>query len=79
MTEADEPDDRDKRLAELRANLEQAHAALMTAVREDLASGRGPSRIARHSGWTREYIGKIRDGEAGGPYGRRRKKADPDE
>jgi hypothetical protein len=69
--DADEPNDRDRRLEQLRADLDKAHAELMGAIREDLAAGVTPSRIGRHAGWTREYIGKIRDGKAGGPLRRR--------
>lgn len=69
--DADEPNDRDRRLERLRGKLDKAHAELMGAIREDLAEGATPSRIARHAGWTREYIGKIRDGKAGGPLRRR--------
>jgi hypothetical protein len=69
--DADEPNDRDRRLERLRGQLDEAHATLMTAIREDLADGVTPSRIARHAGWTREYIGKIRDGKAGGALRRR--------
>lgn len=69
--DADEPNDRDRRLEQLRGDLDKAHAALIAAIREDLAEGKTPSRIARHAGWTREYIGKIRDGKAGGPLRRR--------
>lgn len=57
----DEPDDRDRRLERLRKRYDRARADLMQAIREDLAAGRGPSRIARHTNWTREYIAKIRD------------------
>lgn len=69
--DTDEPDERDLRLERLRAELDKAHASLMDAIRQDLADGYKPSRIARHAGWTREYIGKIRDGKAGGPLRRR--------
>ena len=38
-------------------------ASSTVAIREALAAGRGPSRIARHAGWTKEYIAKIGDGK----------------
>lgn len=69
--DADEPDDRDRRLERLRKQLDDTHAEMMSAIRDDLAAGRRPARIARHTGWTREYIAKIRDGKAGGPLRRR--------
>jgi DNA-binding phage protein len=69
--DADEPDELDRQLARERQALDEAHAALMGTIRKALDAGRGPSRIARHAGWTREYISKIRDGEAGGPLRRR--------
>jgi DNA-binding phage protein len=63
--EPDEPDDLDRRIARARAKYDRSHAELMTLIREALAAERGPSRIARHAGWTREYIAKIRDGKTG--------------
>jgi hypothetical protein len=35
----------------------------MATTREALSIGRGPSRVARHAGWTKEYIAKIGDGK----------------
>lgn len=63
MTETSEPDRLDLKLEHARQRLDMAHADLMSAIREALADGRGPSRIARHAGWTKEYIAKIRDGK----------------
>lgn len=76
MQEADEPNDTDREVEAARRELEQAHAAMMGAIRKALGEGQGPSRIARHSGYTREYISKIRDGRAGGAYGRKQKHDD---
>jgi hypothetical protein len=63
MTDATEPDELDLKIERARQRLDKAHADLMAAIREALAAGRGPSRIARHAGWTKEYIAKIRDGK----------------
>jgi DNA-binding phage protein len=71
--DADEPDDLDRQLEQDRRALDDAHARLMSTIRTALDQGRGPSRVARHAGWTREYISKIRDGDAGGPLRRRGK------
>lgn len=60
-----QPDDRDFALEEARKKHDAAYDALLSLVRESLAAGRGPARIARHAGWTREYIAHIRDGKAG--------------
>ncbi|GAA0704964.1 hypothetical protein GCM10010193_70000 [Kitasatospora atroaurantiaca] len=50
------------------AELVGEHAQHRTVVeRHGLVASGGPSRIARHSGFTREYIAKIRDGK--GPKG----------
>lgn len=63
MVERDEPDEFDRKLEQARQRLDTAHADLMKLIREALSAGRGPSRIARHAGWTKEYIAKIRDGK----------------
>lgn len=63
--EVDEPDATDRRLEEARKQLDESHAALMQLIRDALAEGRRPARIARHVGWSREYIADIRDGKAG--------------
>jgi hypothetical protein len=63
MAETGEPDELDIKIERARHRLDSAHADLMAAIREALGEGRGPSRIARHAGWTKEYIAKIRDGK----------------
>jgi len=63
MTDAGEPDELDLKIERARKRLDSAHAELMSLIREALGGGRGPSRIARHAGWTKEYIAKIRDGK----------------
>jgi len=45
-----------------KARYDRARKALFDAIRAALAAGIGPSQIARDSGFTREYIAKIRDG-----------------
>ena len=64
--EVNEPDDLDRRLERARRQYDRAHAGLYAVIREALAAGRRPARIGRHTGWTREYIAKIRDGKTGG-------------
>jgi hypothetical protein len=63
MADIGEPDELDLKIERARRRLDTAHADLMEAIREALGTGRGPSRIARHAGWTKEYIAKIRDGK----------------
>ncbi len=63
MEDTGEPDELDLRIERARKRLDTAHADLMAAIREALGAGRGPSRIARHAGWTKEYVAKIRDGK----------------
>ena len=54
------------RIARARAQYDRAHAALITAIREDLAAGIvSVTEAARQSGWSRYYIAQIRDGTAG--------------
>ena len=65
MADIGEPDELDLKIERARRRLDTAHTDLMEAIREALDGGRGPSRIARHAGWTKEYIAKIRDGKTG--------------
>ncbi len=54
------------RIARARARYDLAYAALVTAIREDVASGVvGVSEAARQAGWSRYYIGQISAGTAG--------------
>ncbi|WP_231390430.1 hypothetical protein [Nocardia sp. CNY236] len=46
-----------------RAAYDAARAELFAEIRAALADNVGPSAIARDSNFTREYIGKIRDGK----------------
>ncbi|WP_254190488.1 hypothetical protein [Nocardia noduli] len=41
----------------------EARKELITEIRGGLTEGIGPSALARHSGFTREYVGRIRDGK----------------
>lgn len=69
-----EPDDRLERIRQARAVYDRARARLFREIREGLAEGSalpedqqrklGPSVISRASGFTREYIAKIRNGKA---------------
>jgi hypothetical protein len=63
----DTPEDHDKAIRQARAAYDEARSTLFAAIRAALTDGVGPSRIARHSDFTREYIAKIRDGK--GPKG----------
>ncbi|MBC9730974.1 hypothetical protein H8R17_41795 [Streptomyces sp. TRM68367] len=42
---------------------DEARKKLFATIKAALAEGIGPSTIARDSGFTREYITKIRDGK----------------
>jgi len=69
-----EPDERLERIRQARAGYDRARARLFREIRDGLADGEalpeaqrrklGPSVISRASGFTREYITKIRDGKA---------------
>jgi predicted GIY-YIG superfamily endonuclease len=50
-----------------RARYDAARAQLFAAIKAALAGGVGPSEVSRRSGFTREYVTKIRDGK--GPKG----------
>lgn len=51
----------DIKIKRARARMDHGRADLIGAIREALAAGRGVTRIARHAGWSREYIAQIRD------------------
>lgn len=59
-------DDLIQKIKRARAEYDKGEAArikLFALIREGLADGMGPSALARASGFTREYIAKIRDGK----------------
>ena len=69
-----EPDERLEQIRQARAGYDRARARLFREIRSAFADGEalpeeqrrklGPSAIHRASGFTREYIAKIRDGKA---------------
>ncbi len=61
MTHPGEPDALDLAVQRARKRFDTAHRDLMAAIDAELAAGRGPSRIARHAGYSREHIAKMRD------------------
>jgi len=48
-----------------RKRYDASRKRLFDLIRQALSEGAGPSEIARRSGFTREYIAKIRDGKTG--------------
>lgn len=50
-------------LRQAREDYDQARTRLFDLIRAKLADGYGPSAVARASGYTREYIAKVRDGK----------------
>ncbi|MFJ5680286.1 hypothetical protein [Streptomyces sp. NPDC093097] len=52
---------------EAKAAYDQARSHFFDAIKQALAVGVGPSDLSRDSGFTREYVAKIRDGK--GPKG----------
>jgi hypothetical protein len=63
-------DDRGRRIEQARAAYDQAAAAYESArealfgeILAALDEGMGPSAAGRHSGFTREYVARIRDGK----------------
>lgn len=66
-------DDRGRRIEKARAAYdkaadayESARKALFDEILTGLGEGMGPSAAARHSGFTREYVARIRDGKVKG-------------
>ena len=56
-----------RRIARARARYDRAYADLVAAIREETAARAvSVSEASRQSGWSREYIGQIRAGAAGG-------------
>lgn len=45
---------------------ESARKALFDEILTGLEEGMGPSAVGRHSGFTREYVARIRDGKVKG-------------
>ncbi|MGW5142705.1 hypothetical protein ACWEPH_26910 [Nocardia beijingensis] len=63
-------DDRGRRIEKARAAYDQAadayesaRKALFDEILTGLEEGMGPSAVGRHSGFTREYVARIRDGK----------------
>ncbi|WP_245925360.1 hypothetical protein [Nocardia nova] len=63
-------DDRGRRIEQARQHYDQAAAAYESAretlfgeILAALDEGMGPSAAGRHSGFTREYVARIRDGK----------------
>ena len=54
-----------RRTKQARAAYDRAYARLIEAIRADLADGSTVTSAAEATGWSREYIGQIRDGKAG--------------
>jgi hypothetical protein len=50
-------------LRELRTAYDQAREALFAGIREHIDKGESLAKIGRSVDWSREYIGKIRDGK----------------
>ncbi|WP_067470786.1 hypothetical protein [Nocardia amamiensis] len=66
-------DDRGRRIEKARAAYdkasdvyESARKALFDEILTGLKEGMGPSAASRHSGFTREYVARIRDGKVKG-------------
>ena len=66
--------DRTKRIARARAAYDRAYDALVQAIREDV-TGKivTVTEAAEQAKWSREYIGQIRDGQAGDTSPKRRR------
>jgi len=61
MIQAGEPDGNDLAIQRARHRLDTAYRDLMAAIGDGLKAGKGPSRISRYAGYSREHIAKIRD------------------
>jgi len=67
-----------KRIARARARYDQAYAALISTIREELAAKViTVTGAAEQAKWSREYIGQIRDGESGDTPPKRRPPRQP--
>lgn len=60
MIKPGEPDDNDLAIQRARRRLDTAYRDLMAAISEGFAAGKGPSRLSRYAGYSREHIAKIR-------------------
>jgi len=59
MSHPGEPDELDLAVQRARRRFDTAHRDLMAAISAEFAAGRGPSRIARYAGYSREHIAKM--------------------
>ena len=56
-------DEHAERIRKARTSYDRARNALFREIKAALDAGVGPSEVARSSGYTREYVARIRDGK----------------
>lgn len=54
-----EPDELDLAVQRARRRFDTAYRALIAAIEAEFTAGRGPSRIARYAGYSREHLAKM--------------------
>lgn len=63
MIDRGEPDDLDIAVQRARKRMDAAYRDLLGAIEAEYYAGRGPSRIARYAGYSREHISKLHAGD----------------
>lgn len=59
MLQPGEPDDLDHAVRRATNKINDGYRELLAAIEAEYAAGRGPSRIARHTDYTREHISDL--------------------
>jgi hypothetical protein len=78
MKQPGEPDELDCAVRRATDKINDGYRELLAAIEAQYAAGRGPSRIARHTDYTREHISDLhKNGSKTAVPRRRRAKAQP--
>ena len=59
MIDRGEPDELDLAVQRARRRMDAAYRDLLAAIEAEYAAKRGPSRIARYAGYSREHVAKL--------------------
>lgn len=74
MIDRGEPDELDLAVQRARRRMDAAYRDLLAAIEAEYEAKRGPSRIARYAGYSREHVSKLHSGEEMPVASRRRRK-----
>jgi DNA-binding phage protein len=63
MIDRGEPDELDLAVQRARRRMDTAYRDLLAAIEAEYEAKRGPSRIARYAGYSREHVSKLHAAE----------------